>query len=372
AGYRVYWLRPGTSPEGARVREMEDRILLEADRISAVLDASTGRLLSLSIRGGPEVRFPDGGLRLEVWRDVGSAWGPRLTERLWTEARARPEVRIVARGPASAAVVTRFSLSGIPWVECVLRGEWTLPRAQLLVLLDTGDGSLRPVTEAPFGAVDWEEEAERRLYRADVVGRLKALRRFAGDLARGLGYQVPQLHWADSAGDAWGLAVLNRGLFGVRLRPGAIAIPILRSPPFVEQGGWVIHRQPPDVPTFNGLGPFEAVFALLPHRGDWREGRVPESGLEFNSALLAVAAEPHPGLLPPEASFLSVEGPVRGPGGGPGCWDVGAPPRALGEGAGVRAHIRATSHPHPQDPALNGLPRFAPRRCVFTRSIFYS
>ncbi|MGY4707022.1 glycoside hydrolase family 38 N-terminal domain-containing protein [Candidatus Bipolaricaulota sp. J31] len=322
-GYRVYWLRSGPSPEGARAVETGGRILLEAGEVSATVDARTGRLLSLSIPGGPTIRFPDGGLRLEVWRDAGSAWGPRLTGRLWAETRARPEVRIVASGPAVAAVSARFPIpgggwvereirvwDGLPWVECVLRGEWAHPRAQLLVILDTGAGALRPVTGAPFGAVDWEDEAARRLYRADVVERLRALRRFTGDPARELGYQVPLLRWADIADGERGLAVLVRGLFGVRTRPGAVAIPILRSPPFVEQGDWVIHRQPADVPVYSGLGPFEVGFALLPHPGDWRVGSVPGAGLIFNLPLVALVTGSHPGDLPPEATFLSVEGPA--------------------------------------------------------------
>ena len=324
-GYAVYWLVRGRVPDGARIEASGGRIRLEGSALSAEVDARTGRLLSVSVRGGPTFRFPGWGLWLEVWRDVGSAWGPNLAERLWTEddARARPEVRIVARGPAVAAVAVRFPLpgggwvereirvwEGLPWVECIIRGEWALPRAQLLAVTDTGDPSLRPYTEVLFGAVDWEAERERRLGGSGVVERLKALRRLSGTAAEELGYQVPQLRWADIGDGERGLAVLNRGLFGVRLRPGSIALPILRSPPFVEQGEWVIHRQPADVPVFSGIGPFEAVLALLPHRGDWREGGVPAAGLAFNLPLLAAATEPYPGGLPPRGSFLSLGGPV--------------------------------------------------------------
>ncbi len=324
-GYVVYRLVRGRTSDGARVEVSGGRIRLEGSAISAEVDARMGKLLSVAVRSGPAFRFPGGGLRLEVWRDVGSAWGPNLVERLWTEddARGRPEVRIVARGPAMAAVVVKFSLpgggwvereirvwDGLPWVECIVRGEWTLSRAQLLVVTDTDDPTLRPYTEVPFGAVDWETEWERRLEGSGVVERLEALRRLSGAAAEELGYQMPQLRWADICDGERGLAVLNRGLFGARLKPGSIALPVLRSPPFVEQGEWVIHRQSQDVPKFSGIGLFEAVFALFPHRGDWHVGEVPTAGLSFNLQPLAVAGKPHPGELPPRGSFLSLGGPV--------------------------------------------------------------
>ncbi len=324
-GYMVYRLVRDRASGGARAEASGGMIRLEGSAISAEVDVRTGKLLSVAIRDGPTFRFPGGGLRLEIWRDMGSAWGPNLAERLWTEgdARARPEVRIVARGPAVAAVAVRFPLpgggwvereirvwDGLPWVECIVRGEWTLPRAQLLAVTDTSDTSLRPYTEVPFGAVDWEAEWERRLEGSGVVERLEAVRRLSGAAAEELGYQVPQLRWADICDGERGLAVLNRGLFGVRLRPGSIVLPILRSPPFVEQGEWVIHRQPEDVPVFSGFGPFEAAFALLPHWGDWRIGEVPAAGLAFNLPLLVATTEPHPGKLLPQGLFLSLGGPV--------------------------------------------------------------
>ena len=49
-------------------------------------------------------------------------------------------------------------------------------------------------------------------------------------------------------------------------------------------------------------------YGLLPHRGRWDDGFVPEAGLELNNPLQAYVVEKHPGRLPASFSFLSTEG----------------------------------------------------------------
>ncbi len=49
-------------------------------------------------------------------------------------------------------------------------------------------------------------------------------------------------------------------------------------------------------------------YALYPHAGDWREGRVPWAGYEYNNRLLAVQADPGAGALPDEMSFATIDG----------------------------------------------------------------
>ncbi|MCX7597961.1 MAG: hypothetical protein N2512_03705, partial [Armatimonadetes bacterium] len=51
-------------------------------------------------------------------------------------------------------------------------------------------------------------------------------------------------------------------------------------------------------------------YALYPHEGDWRKGRVPWAAYEYNNRLLWVQAEPGPGPLPPEMSFMPFDGDV--------------------------------------------------------------
>ena len=51
-------------------------------------------------------------------------------------------------------------------------------------------------------------------------------------------------------------------------------------------------------------------FALLVHAGDWQSGQVVRQADRFNSRLLVVAADSHPGqLAPPWGSFLRLDDP---------------------------------------------------------------
>lgn len=49
-------------------------------------------------------------------------------------------------------------------------------------------------------------------------------------------------------------------------------------------------------------------YALYPHAGDWREGRVPWAAYEYNNPLMAVQSDPGPGALPSRLSFLAWDG----------------------------------------------------------------
>ncbi len=51
-------------------------------------------------------------------------------------------------------------------------------------------------------------------------------------------------------------------------------------------------------------------YALYPHAGTWREGRVPWAAYEYNNRLLAVQADASPGELPAEGQLLSLSDSV--------------------------------------------------------------
>jgi len=49
-------------------------------------------------------------------------------------------------------------------------------------------------------------------------------------------------------------------------------------------------------------------YALYPHAGDWREGRVPWAAYEYNNRLMVAQSDAGPGPLPAETSFLTCDG----------------------------------------------------------------
>jgi alpha-mannosidase len=100
-------------------------------------------------------------------------------------------------------------------------------------------------------------------------------------------------------------------------------------------------------------------YALYPHPGNWRAGRVPWAAYEYNNRLLAVQSDPGPGFWPNQMSFLTCEplGSEAWP--AAGSWALAAAsPQAPAHGAGGAAQgAQPTAPPareEPAAPAANG------------------
>lgn len=294
-GYRTFWLRSGQAESDLRTSSTDDAILLENKLLKVEVDRRTGWLRWVE-RAGRAFVAPEG-FRLRAYRDVGSAWGSKLQGILWEEGQAR-SVRLGETGPVRAGVVIEVEspqgsrlikevrlYTGIPIIELVVRGDWQWARTQLAARFPIL-AATQLVTEIPFGFTNWIEFIGRTVTQGEV-------------------WEVPQLRWAWLGDEQGGLAILNEGKHAVLFDGAALMLPLLRTPPFVEQDKWVIYRQPPDVPQFNDLGPFEVRFALLPLESSWRDAA--RWGMTFNVPLEGWLAPTQAGPLPVEFSFFQLE-----------------------------------------------------------------
>jgi alpha-mannosidase len=112
-------------------------------------------------------------------------------------------------------------------------------------------------------------------------------------------YEVPAQQWADvtDAGGAMGVAVVNDSKYGwdkpadnvLRLTLLHTALP--RATPY--QGS-------------NDLGHHTFAYAIAGHRGDWRDGRVPERAARLNQPLVAFQTTAHPGARGRTVSLVSL------------------------------------------------------------------
>ncbi|MFI5176989.1 MAG: alpha-mannosidase [Vicinamibacterales bacterium] len=113
-------------------------------------------------------------------------------------------------------------------------------------------------------------------------------------------YEVPAQQWADitDVSGGMGVAVLNDSKYGwdkpanhiLRLTLLHTALP--RATPY--QGS-------------NDLGHHRFAYAIAGHRGDWRDGRVPERAARLNQPILAFQASVHPGARGRAVSMLSLD-----------------------------------------------------------------
>ena len=88
-------------------------------------------------------------------------------------------------------------------------------------------------------------------------------------------YEVCAHKWADLSQDDFGVALLNDGKYGHDARENVLRLSLLRSPTY------------PDPES--DIGIHEFTYALLPHRGTWRDAQVDRRAYEMNVPLLSVA-----------------------------------------------------------------------------------
>jgi alpha-mannosidase len=127
-----------------------------------------------------------------------------------------------------------------------------------------------------------------------------------GAIERPTAQEFPAQNWIDYSDGAHGVALLNRGLPGNNVADGTLMLSLLRSTRIQSYGiGGGFEGQGSD----SGLElDQERTFryALLPHRGDWREAAVYRAGQEFNNPLIVRKCASHSGSLPRRWGLLEV------------------------------------------------------------------
>jgi alpha-mannosidase len=105
-------------------------------------------------------------------------------------------------------------------------------------------------------------------------------------------FEVPAHKWVDLSEGGYGVALLNDCKYGYDVRGNLLRITLLKSAlnpdPTADQGEHVF------------------TYSLLPHLGDWREGRVVQAAYELNNPLEArLKPANRQGSLPVQMGFVS-------------------------------------------------------------------
>jgi alpha-mannosidase len=107
-------------------------------------------------------------------------------------------------------------------------------------------------------------------------------------------FEVPAHKWADLSEGDYGVALLNDCKYGYDVKDNLLRLTLIKS---------AIH---PDPAADQGEHVF--TYSLLPHEGDWRQGKVVEEAYQLNYPLDAALIPANPsGKLPGQARFASLE-----------------------------------------------------------------
>jgi len=112
------------------------------------------------------------------------------------------------------------------------------------------------------------------------------------DMAR---FEACAQKWADLSEANYGVALLNDCKYGYDIHDNVLRLSLLRS------------ATAPDPTADRGTHRF--TYALLPHKGDLRQGRVIEEAYQLNVPVLVASLPVQPGALPAKQSFVETDRP---------------------------------------------------------------
>lgn len=107
-------------------------------------------------------------------------------------------------------------------------------------------------------------------------------------------FEVPAHKWVDYSDRRFGVALLSRQSYGYSAKDGMLTLSLLRAPTY------------PNPVADRGL--HELCYALLPHTGDYLEGKVVQEGYALHQTLTAEVVQAKKGVLGTTFSFVQIEG----------------------------------------------------------------
>lgn len=287
-GYATYRLRAGRASEcvsrlDATTEALENefyRVALTPEgTISSLFDKQNQReVLAAGAMANAFQRFEDKPLAHDAW-DIDLFY----RQKMWTDG-VTEDLRVIEAGPVRAGVEfkRRFSRSlitqrlfvyqGLPRIDFATEVDWHEKHVLLKVAFPVDVHSSRATYDIQFGNLERPTHWNT-----------------SWDWAR---FEVCAQKWADLSEGDYGVSLINDCKYGYDVKENLLRLTLLRSP------------ESPDPKADEGLQEF--TYALYPHAGDWRSGTV-RRAYELNYPLVAVLESPHPGALPPSASFVTAD-----------------------------------------------------------------
>lgn len=296
-GYRIYRLdfnqqELTAAKPGVAVGEW----FLENDMAKVLFDAKTGYISSYfdkknkrELLSGPAA-VP---IVLDDWDDT---WGHKIIAYDKEIGRfAKPKFRIMETGPERGRIQVEYSFGNSRITQ-----DFALCR-------DSQDLSCRVTT-------DWYEHSRVLKMGFSTIlktGRLTFSIPYGFIERPQTGDEEPGQTWIDLSGSdksgAFGIALLNDGKCGYSVKNGEMRVTVLHSTAWCHHNPAVVSDE--DGYRYMEQGRHEFTYRLVPHNGDWRQGRIPQEAESFLLSPVSLLTTNHQGKLPLSDSLLSVTPP---------------------------------------------------------------
>ncbi|MFH1570822.1 MAG: glycoside hydrolase family 38 C-terminal domain-containing protein [Gemmatimonadota bacterium] len=319
-------LEPGEVAAGLRASER----LLE-NELLRVTFAADGAVASVYDKRVDREALPRGaaGNRLAVYEDLGDAWDFAM-DYAEQEPRSPELVSATPSLDGPRAVLTQVYRIGHSEITQEIALAADSARIDFNTRLRWRE--VRSMLRTSFPVKVHADEATFEIQFGHI--RRPTHRNTSWDLARD---EVAAQRWADLSQRDYGVAPLNDGKYGHKVKGQVLDLNLLRSVP--HPGPRLVRDEEvaPGAPhgAYTDQCDHAFTYALYPHPGDWAEGEVVRAGYELNVPLWVVPLPGGPGTVAERQALLQVDAPnvvveavKRAEPEVPG-WEVGAGPGDL-------------------------------------------
>ncbi|MBN1541404.1 alpha-mannosidase [candidate division KSB1 bacterium] len=294
-GYQVYSLDYSRRYKARQVNSMIiTATSMENSRVRIEFDRRSGALLSYFDKTANRELLVAPGAQALVMEDPDDTWGHRIKtydQQVGTFSNASFD--IIESGPERIRLRVRSV-----WGQSVILQEYSLHREAVELRVRM--------------TVDWHEAY--KVLKLSFPTAIKNGRCFFsipyGAIERQMsGDEEPGQDWIDisTADEAniWGLAVVNDFTCGYSAKDGDIRLTCLRSTAWSHHNPEIIDEKEPYRYMEQGMHEFR--YQLIPHKGDWRQARIPLKAEEERSIFPVVRSTKQRGKLEPFGSFLTMD-----------------------------------------------------------------
>jgi len=306
-GYRVYRVVADAAAPALPPAAEAVGTTIENERYRLTIDPATGWIASLYDKAAGVEAFAGPAAKPVVVHDPSDTWGHNMTR--YDEeigVFTATSVKLAEHGPVKSVlrVTSAYGRStltqdfilrpGYDPIEVAVKVDWR--ETFKLLKLRFPVNVVRPTAtyEIPYGHIVREPDGDEEPGQSwiDVGGLAFA----AGDAADG-GSNA-------SDGVVYGVSLLNDGKYAFDVAGATMSMTVLRSPIYAHHIPGPIEEDKDY--SFIDQGEQRFTYALLPHRGTWKEAGTVRRAAELNQRPIPLMETYHAGPLPQRGSFIAV------------------------------------------------------------------
>ncbi len=277
-GFSTYWVdwKKEVHPKPDRTLRLENKFLLvqidpQTGAIKRIRDKTSRRELLADGAAANQFEIQDDDAPMSAWV-IGLKGVPRILDSALSvtvleTGSVRKTVRVVQHVGNSTLTQDIMMYRDLPRVDVAVSADWHERRKMLKIVFPWNIPGAVPTFEIPDGAIQREAN----------------------------GKEVVMQKWLDCSGADYGVSLVNDSKYGCSVRGDTVMLTALRS------------STDPDPRADEGFHRFS--YALIPHRGTWKEASTVQRAYEFNTPLIPMLTSRHQGDLAPSFSFLRLDAP---------------------------------------------------------------